>query len=144
MSISDDGYFEHIWWWLFWAYLMMVILSISDDGYYEHIWWRLFWAYLMKVILSISDDGYFDHIWWWLFWPYLMMVILTISDDGYSRNSSCALNLISTFLFDNQILRLQFYFMQWLVFKKKGGQANYFFAKFKLCQLDTVNYTAIK
>jgi hypothetical protein len=31
---------------------MQVILSIPDEGYSEHTWWRLFWAYLMKVIHS--------------------------------------------------------------------------------------------
>jgi len=30
-----------------------------------------------------------------------MKVILSVSDEGYSRNVSCALNLISTFLFDD-------------------------------------------
>ena len=25
LSVSDDGYFERIWWWVFWAYLMMGI-----------------------------------------------------------------------------------------------------------------------
>ena len=42
--------FEHIWWRLFWAYLMKVILSIPDEGYFERTWWRLFWVNLMKVI----------------------------------------------------------------------------------------------
>jgi hypothetical protein len=51
------------------------ILSVSDDGYFERIWWRLFWSYLMTVILSVSDDGYFERIWWRLFWAYLMTVI---------------------------------------------------------------------
>ena len=41
-----------------------------------------FWAYLMKVIPV----------------TYLMKVILSLPDEGYSRNASCALNLISTFL----------------------------------------------
>jgi hypothetical protein len=67
--------FERIWWRLFWAYLMKVILSVSDEGYSERIWWRLYWAYLMKVILSVSDEGYSERIWWRLFWAYLMKVI---------------------------------------------------------------------
>jgi hypothetical protein len=46
----------------------------SDEGYFER--------HLMKVILSA--------IWWRLFWAP--------SDEIYSRNASCALNLISTFL----------------------------------------------
>ena len=72
---------------------------ILSYGYFEHIWWRLFWAYLMMVILSISDEGYFEHIWWRLFWAYLMKVILSIPDEGYSRNVLCTLNYISTFFF---------------------------------------------
>ena len=83
----------------FWAYLMMVILSVPDEGYFERTWWWLFWAYLMMVILSVPDDGYFERTWWWLFWAYLMKVILSVPDEGYSRHTSCALNLISTFLF---------------------------------------------
>ena len=75
LSVPDEGYFEHTWWRLFWAYLMMVILSVPDEGYFECTWWRLFWAYLMKVILSIPDAGYFERTWWRLFWAYLMKVI---------------------------------------------------------------------
>ena len=69
---------------------------------FERIWWRLFllfWAYLMKVIMSVSDEGYYERTWWRLFWAYLMKVNLSVSDEGYSWNASCALNLISTFLF---------------------------------------------
>jgi hypothetical protein len=98
LSVPDEGYFECIWWRLYWAYLMKVILSVSDEGYFEYIWWRLFWAYLMKVILSVSDEGYFECIWWRLFWVYLMKVILSISDEGYFRNRSCTLNLTSVFI----------------------------------------------
>jgi hypothetical protein len=68
--VPGEGYFE---------YLVKVILST---------WWRLFWVpgegyfeYLVKVILST---------WWRLFW---------VPDEGYSKNESCSLNLISTFLF---------------------------------------------
>ena len=92
MSVPDEGYStntscalnylvfqsfdsECTRWWLFWAYLMIVILSVPDDGYFERIWWWLFWAYLMMVILSVPDDGYFERTWWRLFWAYLMMVI---------------------------------------------------------------------
>jgi hypothetical protein len=46
---------------------MKVILSIHNEGYSEHTWWRLFWAYMMKVILSIHDEGYSEHTWWRLF-----------------------------------------------------------------------------
>jgi hypothetical protein len=53
---------------LFWAYLMKVILSVPDEGYFEHTWWRLFWVSLMKVILSVPDEGYFEHTWWRFFW----------------------------------------------------------------------------
>ena len=83
LSVSDEGYFECIWWRLFWVYLMKVILSVSDEDYFECIWWRLFWVYLMKVILSVSDEGYFECIWWRLFWVYLMKVILSVSDEDY-------------------------------------------------------------
>jgi hypothetical protein len=38
------------------------------------------WAYLMKVILSVPDKGYY------------------VPHEGYSRNASCALDWISTFL----------------------------------------------
>ena len=83
LSIPDEGYFEHTWWRLFWAYLMKVILSITDEGYFERTWWRLFLAYLMKVILSVPDEDYFERTWWRLFWAYLMKVILSVNDDGY-------------------------------------------------------------
>jgi hypothetical protein len=63
---------------------MKVIMSISDEGYYERIWWRLLWAYLMKVIMSVSDEGYYERIWWRLLWAYLIKVIMSVSDEGYS------------------------------------------------------------
>jgi hypothetical protein len=91
LSVLDEGYFERTSWRLFWAYFMKVILSVLDEGYFERTWWRLFWAYLMKVILSVLDEGYFERTWWRLFWAYLMKV--------FRWNASCALNLISTFLF---------------------------------------------
>jgi hypothetical protein len=90
---------ERTWSWLFWAYLIMVILSVPDHGYFERTWSWLFWAYLMMVILSVPDHGYLERTWSWLFWAYPMMVILSVPDHGYSRNASCALNCISTFLF---------------------------------------------
>jgi hypothetical protein len=31
---------------------------------FERIWWRLFWAYPMKVILNVPDEGYFERPWW--------------------------------------------------------------------------------
>jgi hypothetical protein len=34
-----------------------------------------------------------------------MKVILSVPDEGYSRNSSCALNLISTFLLQRRKLQ---------------------------------------
>ena len=80
LSIPDEGYSEHTWWRLFWAYLRRVILNIPDEGYSEHTWWRLFWAYLMKVILSIPDEGYSEHTWWRLFWAY-------VPDEGYSEHT---------------------------------------------------------
>jgi len=43
-------------------------------------------AYLMKVILSVPDEGY-----------------SSVPDEGYSRNESCTLNLISTFLLYKKI-----------------------------------------
>jgi hypothetical protein len=97
LSIPDEGYFEHTWWRLFWAYLMKVILSVPDEGYFEHTWWRLFWAYLMKVILSVPDENYFERTWWRLFWAYLMKVILSVPDEGYFRNVKCRLSLIYVF-----------------------------------------------
>ena len=41
----------------------------------------------MKVILSVPDEGY-----------YVPDEGYYVPDEGYSRNESCALNLISTFL----------------------------------------------
>jgi hypothetical protein len=38
-----------------------------------------------------------------------MKVILNVPDEGYSRNASCALNLISTFLFEVKIIDLFIY-----------------------------------
>jgi hypothetical protein len=58
----DDSYSECTWWWLFWVYLMMVILSVPDDGYSECTWWWLFWVYLMVVILSVPEDGYSESL----------------------------------------------------------------------------------
>ena len=37
---------------------------VPDEGYFEHTWWRLFWAYLMKVILSVPDEGYSRNVLW--------------------------------------------------------------------------------
>jgi hypothetical protein len=51
------------------------VITVPDEGYSEHTWWRLFWAYLMKVILNVPDEGYSEHTWWRLFWAYLMKVI---------------------------------------------------------------------
>jgi hypothetical protein len=52
----------------------------------------------MKVILSVPDEGYSR--------TYLMKVILSVPDEGYSRNVSCALNVIFTFLFNQQLTKL--------------------------------------
>jgi hypothetical protein len=52
----------------------------------------------MKVILSVPDEGYSR--------TYLMKVILGVPDEGYSRNVSCALNVIFTFLFNQQLTKL--------------------------------------
>ena len=37
----------------------------------------------------------------------MMKVILSVPDEGYARNSLCALNLISTFLFVNGVILFQ-------------------------------------
>ena len=71
LSIPEEGYSEHTWWRLFWAYLMKVILSIPDEGYSEHTWWRLFWAY-------VPDEGYSEHTWWMLFQKHVMHTQLDI------------------------------------------------------------------
>jgi hypothetical protein len=81
---------------------MKVILNIPDEGYSERTWWRFFWTYLVKVILHVPGEGYSERTWWRLFWTYLMKVILNVPDEGYSRNASCTVNLIYTFLFDEQ------------------------------------------
>jgi hypothetical protein len=50
----------------------MLIMSVPGEGYSEHTWWRLFWAYLVKVILSIPGEGYFEHTWWRLFQKHVV------------------------------------------------------------------------
>jgi hypothetical protein len=92
-NVPDEGYYrtclmkvipERAWWRLF--------QNVPDEGYYrtclmkvitERAWWRLlqkraWWRLLQK------------RAWWRLF--------QNVPDEGYSRNASCALNLISTFL----------------------------------------------
>ena len=98
MSVPDEGYYERTWWRLLWAYLMKVIMSVPDEGYYERTWWRLLWVYLMKSIMSVPDEGYYECTWWRLLWAYLIKVIMSVPDEGYSRNASCTVNLISTFI----------------------------------------------
>jgi hypothetical protein len=44
--------FQRTWWWLFWAYLMMVILSVPDDGYFERTWWWLFRKHVVRFFWS--------------------------------------------------------------------------------------------
>ena len=88
------------WWRLFW---------VPGEGYFEYLvkvilstWWKLFWVpgegyfeYLVKVILST---------WWRLFW---------VPDEGYSKNESCSLNLISTFLF-KLFMFTYFFIYRWM------------------------------
>ena len=67
--------FERIWWRLFWAYLMMVILSVPDEGYSSNVPDEGYSS-------NVPDEGYSSNV----------------PDEGYSSNASCALNLISTFI----------------------------------------------
>ena len=53
------------------------ILSVSDKRFCSNL-----------QILSVSDERFCSNL-----------QILSVSDESYSRNASCALNLISTFLF---------------------------------------------
>jgi hypothetical protein len=85
-------------------------------------WWRLFHfeRHLMKVIplWSSPDEGYSTLIvtWWRLFHfeRHLMKVIplWASPDEGYSRNESCALNLLSTFLLN----LLNFFFFRMFLY----------------------------
>jgi hypothetical protein len=68
LGVLDDGYSGYL-----------SVLDDGYSGYFERTWWRLFWlfwAYLLmviRVILIVLDDGYsgyFERTWWWLFWLF--------------------------------------------------------------------------
>jgi hypothetical protein len=98
MRVPDEGYYEGTRWRLLWEYQMKVIMRVPDEGYYEGTRWRLLWEYQMKVIMRVPDEGYYESTRWRLLWEYQMKVIMRVPEEGHSRNSSCALISISTFL----------------------------------------------
>ena len=84
-------------------YICVCLTALQQNVHAVWIWssLKLKYFYVQKIlfgILSVPDEGYFERTWWRLFWAYLMKVILSVPDEGYSRNSPCALNLISTFV----------------------------------------------
>ena len=59
--------------------------------------------YLPQALVTVADFGYPVQAFWFYCCQKLIWLsnlsILSVPDEGYSRNASCALNQISTFLF---------------------------------------------
>ena len=86
---TDEGSFEHVWWWnwwgLIWTCLMVELMradlnmsdSGTDEGPFEHVWWWNWWwliwtclmVELMRAHLNMpdggTDEGWFEYVWWW-------------------------------------------------------------------------------
>jgi hypothetical protein len=75
---------------------------------------------LLQQILAFSFFNFFYPFWFSCFLRLSNILALSVIDDGYSRNSSWALHLISTILFDIYIsinlYVFPFDFSHWILF----------------------------
>jgi hypothetical protein len=93
--LSNVSSFSVTWWRLFFP--MFRVSAWPDEGYSFHCF--EFQRDLMKVILSNLSS--FSVTWWRLFFPIFR--VSAWPDKGYTRNMSCTLNVISTFLFARKL-----------------------------------------
>jgi hypothetical protein len=91
--------------------LSVVMWSFSLNSLYKAIFyflkllevcWRMVMIMLLSILKRLKD---------WMIWLSNVSV-LTVPDEGYSRNVSCTLNLISTFLLHTGMFI--FFYSSWL------------------------------